>query len=608
MELSGVMAMQRVAKRSVFVLVALVLSAMLSACGSGSSSRDEEDEGSDPPEVLQQEVTITFNLRRANGQPVTGADEITSQVFNVVSHSLNQYGQLVVVLEESTARGTLRLKKSGFVDALVDVDQAVINQTKAVTLMPQGPAIVFDAFAGGTLLAQDGASVDLPEQALQYPDGTPASGDVNLYVTVVDVQDEAQLEAFPGGYYGDADSEAELVMLNSYGLVEMTFERDGEELQLREGFSAQLSVPLYVDKHIDGSDIEVGDTIPFWILNETSGVWVQEGEGVVQAEPLAPYGLVMQVSTSHFSWFNADAWAVPGFNQRCVVDVDIVGLEQSEPYTLTVSRKLPGLPVASLTSNYKFDGLDLNASLPVGANYKFTAKNETGATDEKTVGCANTNTITTQLTLGEPTTAPEFVSWSVKATPTFTRENENAPYEIKENVVTFGGLGRWDEDDLIEVSGDLVLQTGLFPNGSYTDVVYQEVFPSPTVITAKLANKNGETEAVSVVEFVEESSPLVESLRIYKIESEVTIAWTVEGADEMTLFAVPAADPLEIGVKVNLGEIDPDTGFYKTNVLADYEGYLRVVFTNQYGSTELYTLIVDNSFCIPNSDIPCGPF
>ena len=84
MELSGVMAMQRVAKRSVFVLVALVLSAMLSACGSGSSSRDEEDEGSDPPEVLQQEVTITSNLRRANGQPVTGADEITSQVFNVV--------------------------------------------------------------------------------------------------------------------------------------------------------------------------------------------------------------------------------------------------------------------------------------------------------------------------------------------------------------------------------------------------------------------------------------------------------------------------------------------------------------------------------------------
>jgi hypothetical protein len=45
--------------------------------------------------------------------------------------------------------------------------------------------------------------------------------------------------------------------------------------------------------------------MPVWSLNETTGVWVQEGEGTVVASASAT-GLALRATVTHFSWWNPD--------------------------------------------------------------------------------------------------------------------------------------------------------------------------------------------------------------------------------------------------------------------------------------------------------------
>lgn len=598
---------------SIFLTVVLVVT--FSACSWNSSSDDDDAEAQETEEPSS--ISLTLNVRDSNGQALSGVSA-SSDTFTLENVETNAFSQLLVRIEESDASGTLRLVKQGYVDALVQLDAANVSQTKAVTLMARGDAIVFDTFGGGLLRGGNGTSVELPQEALQRPDGSPASGDASIYITPVDIQDPVAVNAFPGSFYGDADTEDEPVMLHSYGVVEIEILSNGEKLQLRDGQSAQLRLPLYATKDLDGTDLEVGDTIPFWILNETNGIWEQHGEGVVRAEPLAESGFVLEVSTTHFSWFNTDAWrpsgATSGSLSFCNLDIDIIGLERNEPYVVNFQRQIPGWPVSNIESALNYDGQSLLSRVIAGAAYRISARDEDGDEDSAVAACSSAGQIGLTLELGEPTEPPEFFDWTVTVEPVFTKDS-NGFYEILENTVTYGGRFRWDEDDTVEVSGDIVT-TGLnslfasVPNGAYVTERYPNNYPNPTLITARLSNPNGNTEENFVVEFIEEQSPEVESLRVYnQSQGTTSFSWTADGVDSMTVVAISSTDPTEVGVPINFnGEvIDPDERFFETQVLAEYTGYLRVTFTNQYGDTDVYVYLDANQVCIPNSDIPCEP-
>jgi len=607
-------------KKNYRLLLLLLATAFATGCDLSSSGSDGDSPSGSPLSVTHQYI---LNVRSDQGGNVDNVS-VSSSTFNVSSPTHNGNGQVIINLEEHNSSGTLRVSKPGFIDAIVPVDAAIMPQRLAITMLKRDPAIVVDMSVGGEFSASDGSKIVIDPSSLQNANGNTVSGPVDLFFSNVDIQDPTEREAFPGSFLGATTVTTGAVSLHSYGVSEIEFQLNGEKLQLRDGFTASLTLPIYATRHLDGTLIQTGDSIPFWILDEESGMWMHENDGVVINEPLAPNGFALQVNTSHFSWFNTDEWRSPGDggagngnggNTRpCSLSLDIVGLEQNEAFTLTFQRRIPGWPSSNITRNLVFTGSTVNSSLLPGAAYALIARDTDGNTVEQTVSCSNGENIFAQLTLGEPTTPPQFANWGVEVEPVFTK-NQDGLYEINENTVTYGGIFRNDTDDIVEVSGNIILtlssQFQELANGTYDETRFINVNNNnATIINAKLSNDVGETSQDFLVNYISQSTPKVTSLRIYHLGDTGTTSfgWTAEGADEITIETVAAADPIVTGnliIPTQTESINVESGFHDTMLLSDYSGYIRIIFRNQYGDTTLYRAITKSTFCIPNSDMPC---
>ena len=68
----------------------------------------------------------------------------------------------------------------------------------------------------------------------------------------------------------------------------------GEELQLSSNKKATLKFPIP-----DGQDVSQYNSIPTWHLDENTGIWIEEGEAIIEADFLV-------AEVSHFSFWNCD--------------------------------------------------------------------------------------------------------------------------------------------------------------------------------------------------------------------------------------------------------------------------------------------------------------
>ncbi len=150
---------------------------------------------------------------------------------------------------------------------------------------------------GGVVEGDKGTTVTLPVDGLLKEDGTVATGEVDVSITPVDVAYET--ESFPGTFIG-YNEEAEDGVLLSYGVSEFHFQQGDEELQLAEGKTATVLIPIYT------SGATEGDQIPLWSINEDNGSWMQEGIGTVVLSDNSPTGLALKAEVGHFSWWNCD--------------------------------------------------------------------------------------------------------------------------------------------------------------------------------------------------------------------------------------------------------------------------------------------------------------
>ena len=78
----------------------------------------------------------------------------------------------------------------------------------------------------------------------------------------------------------------------------------GSKLKLAAGKTAQIKLPLYVNRLQDGGKIVVGSAIPLWSLNTATGLWMQEGSGTAVASAASSTGPTLRATISHFSWWN----------------------------------------------------------------------------------------------------------------------------------------------------------------------------------------------------------------------------------------------------------------------------------------------------------------
>ncbi len=227
----------------------------------------------------------------------------------------------------TNAPNTLRITKAGYADQyrVLELPSSASSGFFEARLTPRGASQTLDASTGGSLLSADGAKLTLPAGSLVDAAGKAVGGAIQVSLTPIDVTDSAKVTGFPGAFAGITSSGSSSPIV-SFGTTEFALSQGDTRLQVAPGKSATIELPIYAALNLDGSSVKVGDAKPLWSLDERSGVWVQEGSGVVVASIASPSGLALRATVAHFSWWNADMGFDPSRPKpRCGPDPTIPG-------------------------------------------------------------------------------------------------------------------------------------------------------------------------------------------------------------------------------------------------------------------------------------------
>ena len=558
-------------------------------------------------------VYLTLNLRGAEFEVVNDVIVVSdTMTVNQVAH--NEYQQAIVQLVPQETSGVLRVQKQGYTDAIVFLSSMQMDTSKNVTMKRQSQPFTVDPTVGGDFVTQDGAAVNVPPYSLVDSEGNIVTEAVELYVTTVDVSDATDRNAFPGAFMGEPDAlPGENVEIASYGTVEMTFKRGSDTLQVAEGVTMELEVPLFVASHLGGMPVFTGDYIPFWILNEDTGIWEQEGTGEVVASTESPTGFALKATTSHFSWFNADAWGnpnasplpfgagIPGDERSlwCNLSIDVTGPKLGDKISARLVRTSIGWPFSAINNTIIYRDLPIESRLMSGSYYTMTLRNEDNDYAQQSFVCRGED-INLSMSLPD-SNKPQFAGWEASLTPIF--EVVDSKQTITKNKLTVGGGFIQDEDDLVEVYSLSIPNGGTrLPDGAQ---VSYEVSPddvSPFGVYALLENVNGESRRDYSFDYIDSQVPFIRNFSFQNIgENESVVKWKSEGADNIDVFYAEAAPSTRIILVGFDTQIDQEGSL--TIRWADFNvespaGQILMRFGNQYGEVEYTVEVSDGDVCV----------
>jgi hypothetical protein len=162
-------------------------------------------------------------------------------------------------------------------------------------LIDNAPNFSVNLNSAQNLLLDNGAGIQLPANSVQSASGAIHTGNLNVAIVHLNPSDNDFANVTPGGDLLGTRTNGELRQLYSYGMlmVQMT-DDSGNELQLAPGNSSTITFP--VPPEMIGN---APPTIPLWHLNETTGIWEEEGTASLQGSNYVG-------SVSHFSTWNCD--------------------------------------------------------------------------------------------------------------------------------------------------------------------------------------------------------------------------------------------------------------------------------------------------------------
>jgi len=270
-------------------------------------------------------ATVKGLVTLANGSPLAGV--VVGVVGSATSAQTAADGSVTLAGVPAGVPLVLRLTQTGHAEQVVRLAGMGAGSTDAyfrAALTPRNAASSLPvAENGGTATGPGGAKVVLPASALVRADGSAVTGAVDVAITPVDVL--TQPEAFPGEFDGVQPNGTQ-TPLASLGLMEVVLSQAGQPLQIAPGRTATVEIPIYT------GGAAAGQAIPLWSLDEATGLWVQEGTGLVVSNAGSPTGLALRAAVSHFSWWNVDIGYGPfTVNVRCFT-LDAAG----NPVPLTV--------------------------------------------------------------------------------------------------------------------------------------------------------------------------------------------------------------------------------------------------------------------------------
>jgi hypothetical protein len=239
------------------------------------------------------------NIIDENGQPEAGVlIKVGSQTattdakgyFRIRNAALDKYTSLVTA------------EKAGYFKAYRTFAATSGTNQVVIKLIPKTLTGTVDAATGGDVSLSNGAKVTLPANGIVKAAGGAAhSGTVNVYAAYIDPTASDIAERVPGSFMAD-DQNGSRVMLASYGMMAVELEStSGEKLQIKSGSKATLTTPI--PSSIQSS---APATIPLWYVDETTGVWKEQGSATKQGSNYVG-------DVSHFSFWNCDI-NIPSIN------------------------------------------------------------------------------------------------------------------------------------------------------------------------------------------------------------------------------------------------------------------------------------------------------
>lgn len=280
------------------LLVVLGLTITLNACGGGASFTNRRA-------MLNAVVTDKDGngIGNATLREVGGSASATTSAQGRAAIDLPVGNSVVLKI---TAAGWAEQFKA--LSLPLDTDDAYLE----IQLIDREPAqTLVNAELGGTVDGKNGTRITLPANALVTATGQPVTGNVQIALSPVNIQNE-EIGAFPGRFAGIAQLGAE-VNLVSYGVAEFLLTQGAQVLQLAPGKSALIEIPIYATVNPGGGSVTASQTIPVWSLNETTALWTEEVLGTVVAST-SDSGFAVRATISHLSWWNVDlADVVSGF-------------------------------------------------------------------------------------------------------------------------------------------------------------------------------------------------------------------------------------------------------------------------------------------------------
>ncbi len=273
-----------------FLVTLLVCSSLISSC------KKDDDGGSNPfpPSGSTLKTSILGTIKDTDGMVVSGA-MVKLGTYTTTTDARGNFQ--FINADVSKDRLVIIASKDGFFDC-VRAKRTQSGEANYIhLLMEEKPAAVNVAgVAGGVVNIPGGAKITFPANAFVDAAGNAYTGNVKVYARHISPGDDNFEAIVPGGDLSGINSAGQVQTLFSLGMIEASLTDNAGlvEVKLAPGKMAELKFP------IDPSQTAVAQsTIPLWYLNETTGVWKEEGEAIKT-------GNTFVGNVSHFSTWNCD--------------------------------------------------------------------------------------------------------------------------------------------------------------------------------------------------------------------------------------------------------------------------------------------------------------
>ena len=475
--------------RTIRSWLVVVGAGLLVACGGGGG-----DAGA-PPTVPVVTASVAVTVADTLGRFVDAATVTVASTGATATTSATGKATLQVPVGSEQV---LVLAKSGFAEQvrLLTLAAGATQGSLTALMVAREPAQAIASIeAGGSAGGKDGVKVTFPPGALVDAAGQPVSGTIQMSMTPLNTA-RSDIGAFPGAFEGTAPGVARSAIV-TLGTSELVPQQNGQKLQLARGKTATIELPMYASAQLDGTAIRVGDTVPLWSLNTATGLWVQEGQGIVIAQPASPTGLALRASIGHFSWWNIDQFA-----QRATVNVTVVAPGNTVPANTAATleaRVLSGTGPASTGSTGVIVGTPQALTVAGPATLSFTARFDLGnLTCNGSTSAGVTPGATTNVTVSA--TCVQVPVPTIVVPAALSATNSRSPTRVQIELA-----GPQPDSVQLLANGNVVATFG--PQFFYIDLLDTAGLPEGSTTLQAVATVGTSTRSSNTVELVIDRTP-----------------------------------------------------------------------------------------------------